>query len=240
LLAREVVDAFGDKAAFVSKDWGTSDLPARYGIDRYPVVFVDDVLVATPDDFGWFGAKGRYSPWREAASHDRFKKDLRRYIELRLRGETELGAVPSMPGDALQVARLPEFSLTDLAGRPLDRASLAGKVTLVEFWATWCAPCKTTVPWLGALQRAHADDLTVVAVAVGSEDAAARAFVGPDLVSRLRVVMGTSDLVARFGDVSAVPTLFVFDREGRTAGVFYGAPPELHEQVERLVDRLVR
>lgn len=235
-----MVEAFGDKAEFVSRDWGTSDLPARYGIDRYPAVFVDDVLVATPDDFGWFGAKGRYSPWREAASHERFTKDLRRYIELRLRGETDLGAVPSMPGDRLQVSALPEFQLTDLAGRPLDRASLAGTVTLVEFWATWCAPCKTTVPWLGELQLAHANDLAVVAVAVGSEEAAARAFVGPDLVSRLRVVMGADELVARFGDISAVPTLFVFDRDGRTAGVFYGAPPDLHENVERLVERLLR
>ena len=46
------MDEVGDKAEFVSTDWGTSDLPARYGIERYPVVFVDDVLVATPDDFG--------------------------------------------------------------------------------------------------------------------------------------------------------------------------------------------
>ena len=80
----------------------------------------------------------------------------------------------------------------------------------------------------------------MIAVAVGSEEAATRTFVGPDLVSRLRVVMGTSDLAERFGDISAVPTLFVFDRDGKTAGVFYGAPPDLHEKVERLVERIIR
>ena len=125
-------------------------------------------------------------------------------------------------------------------GEPVTIEPGMSNIVVVEFWATWCAPCKTTVPWLGGLQRAYADDLAVVAVAVGSEEPAARAFVGPDLVSRLRVAMATPDLVARFGDLSAVPTLFVFDRDGRTAGVFYGAPPDLHEKVERLVERLAR
>ena len=40
----------------------------RYGVKRYPVVFVDDVMVAQPDDFGWYGAKGKYTPWKESST----------------------------------------------------------------------------------------------------------------------------------------------------------------------------
>jgi hypothetical protein len=52
--------------------------------------------------------------------------------------------------------------------------------------------------------------------------------------------MGTPDTVRAFGDVSAVPTLLVFDREGRTAGAFYGAPPTLHAEAEAKLAALVR
>ena len=89
MLAKEVVQKYGDQVQFVSEDWGDSRLADRFGIKRYPVVFVNDVLVARPDDFGWFGAKGRYTPWLEASNHEKFKKDLAHIIDLELRGDTQ-------------------------------------------------------------------------------------------------------------------------------------------------------
>ncbi len=57
---------FGGKARFVEENYGGSELAKRFGVTRYPVIFVDDVLVATPSDFGFYGdgegQSGRYSP----------------------------------------------------------------------------------------------------------------------------------------------------------------------------------
>jgi len=55
-----------------------------------------------------------------------------------------------------------------------------------------------------------------------------------------RVVMGTEALAASFGAISSVPTMFVFDRQGKTATVFYGAPENLHSKAERLLDSLLK
>jgi cytochrome c biogenesis protein CcmG/thiol:disulfide interchange protein DsbE len=238
LLAREVVREFGGRARFESVDWGGSDLPRRYGITRYPVIFVDDVLVAKPDDFGWFGASGRYAPWREPSNHAKFQKDLSRSIALRLRGEQIDGGTPAIEADALQLATLPALTLTSLAGGTIDTKSLAGRVVLVEFWATWCPPCQSTLNWLGQLEQKYGSRLGVVAPAMDSEEPAVRAMAGSASLLG-SATMGTPELAAAFGDISAVPTLFVFGPDGKTAGVFYGAPPDLHEKVEKLLEKLL-
>ena len=238
MLAREVVREFGGQARFQSVDWGGSDLPRRYGVTRYPVIFVDDVLVAKPDDFGWFGSAGRYAPWREPANHAKFQKDLSKAITLRLRGEQIDGGTPVVAGDALQIPALPAFSLTSLTGATIDNASLKGRVTVVEFWATWCPPCQSTLNWLGQLERQYGSRLGVVAPAMDSEEPGVREMAGKASLTS-SAGMGTATMATAFGDIAAVPTLFVFDAEGNTAGVFYGAPPDLHDRVEKLLAKLL-
>ena len=63
------------------------------------------------------------------------------------------------------------LNITDLAGKPLTRADLAGRVVLVEFWATWCPPCRGTLSWLGEVKKRYGDRLAVITVAVESEEA---------------------------------------------------------------------
>jgi thiol-disulfide isomerase/thioredoxin len=108
---------------------------------------------------------------------------------------------------------------------------LAGKAVLVEFWATWCPPCRGTLAWLGELQRKHAGKLVVLAAAIESDEADVRR-IRAELGLELRVAMGTPEMARAFGDLSAVPTLFVFDPDGQTRATFYGAPPALHAEVE--------
>ena len=71
----------------------------------------------------------------------------------------------------------------------------------------------------------------VLAAAIESEDADVRR-IRQELGTPLRFAMGTPEMARAFGDLSAVPTLFVFDRQGRTRGTFYGAPPSLHAEAE--------
>jgi thiol-disulfide isomerase/thioredoxin len=220
----------------VVENYGDSELAKRFGVKRYPAIFVDDVLVATPKDFGWFGKgegkdEGRYAPLKSAASHERFRADLARMLKLVLAGDSAAARAQAASPVEAPVPRLPAFALTDLDGRAVASQDLAGKAVLVEFWATWCPPCRGTLHWLGELRKRHGDRLAVLAVAVESEEADVRKL-STELALPLRWAMATPDFARSFGDVNAVPTLFVFDRAGRKAAAFYGAPPALHADAE--------
>jgi thiol-disulfide isomerase/thioredoxin len=231
-----VVQDLGGKARFVAENYGSSALAKRFGVKRYPAIFVDDILVATPKDFGFYGkgegeGEGRYAPIRSAASHERFQKDLRRSIDLILAGRKEQARAEAAPAPAGEIAALPDLQLTALNGRRLTRRDLAGRAVAVEFWATWCPPCRGTLGWLGELKKQYGDRLEVVAVAIESDEADVKKLAG-ELGLPFTWTMGSPELARAFGDISAVPTLFVFDRDGKTAGVFYGAPPGLHAEAE--------
>jgi thiol-disulfide isomerase/thioredoxin len=208
------------------------------------VIFVDDVLVATPKDFGFYGkgegqGEGRYAPIKSASTQERFRKDLGRVIELLLAGRRHDATAAVQRQEAADVAALPAVALTDLEGRPVSREDLAGRPVLVEFWATWCPPCRGTLGWLGELQRRHGDRLVVLAVALESDEADVRR-VASQACAPLRWVLGTPDVARAFGDVSAMPTLLLFDAQGRTVGSFLGAPPGLHAEVEAKLAPLLK
>jgi thiol-disulfide isomerase/thioredoxin len=238
-----VVQSFGGAARFVAENYGESDLARRFGVTRYPALFVDDVLVATPKDFGFYGkgeggGEGRYTPLKTAASHDRLRADLTRMVELILAGQKEAARAAAAPSQAAEIAALPAFTLTDLDGRPIAKEDLAGRVVVVEFWATWCPPCRGTLAWLGELKKRHGDRVAVVALAVESDEADVRKLAA-DLSLPVRWALSTPDLARAFGDISAVPTLFVFDQAGRRAAIFYGAPPSLHAEAEAALGSLL-
>jgi thiol-disulfide isomerase/thioredoxin len=221
----------------VVENYGDSELAKRFGVKRYPAIFVDDVLVATPKDFGFFGKgegkdEGRYAPLKSAASHERLRADLARMLRLVVSGDKAAARAEAASAVETPVPTLPSFTLTDLDGRAVTADDLEGKAVLVEFWATWCPPCRGTLAWLGELQRRHAGKLVVLAAAIESDEADVRR-IRDELGLELRVAMGTPEMARAFGDLSALPTLFVFDGEGRTLGSFFGAPPGLHAEVEQ-------
>jgi thiol-disulfide isomerase/thioredoxin len=237
------VQSFDGRARFVSENYGDSQLARRFGVTRYPAIFVDDVLVATPKDFGFYGkgeggGEGRYAPLKSTASHERFRGDLSRMIALILAGRKDAARAEASPSKAAEIAALPTLSLTEIEGKPLAFADLTGRVVLVEFWATWCPPCRGTLGWLGDLKKRYGDRLAVVTLAVESEEAAVRKVAG-ELNLPLLWAMGGPEVARAFGDVSAVPTLFLFDGKGRTASVFYGAPPGLHAEAEATLAALL-
>lgn len=241
MLAQSVVQDFHGKVRFVSENYGDSQLAKRFGVTFYPVIFVDDVLVATPKDFYNMDGKatGRYIPFKSAASHEHFRADLSRMIELVLEGKKEAARANASPSEMKAAAALPAITITDLDGKRLSKEDLAGRVVLVEMWATWCPPCRGTLGWLGELRKRYGDRLAVIAFAVQSEEAQVRKLVG-ELRLPLVWAMGPPEVVRDFGDVTAVPTLFLFDREGRSITAFYGAPPTLHAEAEARLDSLLK
>jgi thiol-disulfide isomerase/thioredoxin len=238
------VQSFGGRARFVVENYGDSDVARRFGVTRYPAIFVDDILVAKPKDFGFYGkgegsGDGRYTPLKSVAAHERFRADLTRIIEQVLAGRRDAAAALGASPDSGEIKALPAFTLTDLDGRPLSRDDVAGRVVVAEFWATWCPPCRGTLSWLGKVKERYGDRVAVLAMAVESDEADVRRLVS-ELRAPLRWAMATPEAARAFGDVTTLPTLLVFDRDGRTAAVFHGAPPELHEQAEARLDALLK
>jgi thiol-disulfide isomerase/thioredoxin len=238
LLVRDVVDRYGGEVGYTVENWGESPLAARLGIERYPAVFVDDAVFALPRDLGFYGAQGaagRYTPWRDPANHARFRQDLIKLLDRVLAGEKieQAGGQPQED----ELARVPDFSLRALDGTLLSQADLSGRPAVIEFWATWCVPCRTTLPFLGKLAAAH-PELRVLAIAVESEEKEVRAAAAA-LPASLSVGLGTPEVARAFGDLTAVPTTFVVDAEGSVVAAIYGSPPGVEEQLRRAVEPLL-
>jgi thiol-disulfide isomerase/thioredoxin len=242
LLARDVAKEFEGKVKVVVEEYGTSPMAARFGVRRYPVVFVDDVLVARPKDFGFGGADdvsgGLYVPWLDPGNQRKFKDDLRRSVARRLAGEQIGGlnvADVATEADAAEGAvEMPSLALRDISGAVIDPSRLANVPIVVEMWATWCPPCRSTMAWLPSLQNEYGNRLTVIAIAVDSklEDVKKMA---ASFKPNYPIVMGTPDVIKEFGAVAAVPKLIVYDARGRRSRVIYGAPPNLHDQIQAAV-----
>jgi thiol-disulfide isomerase/thioredoxin len=248
LLIKDVSSEFGDRVKVVTEEYGNSPTARKWGVRRYPVVFVDEVLVARPKDFGFTGtddtSKGLYVPWRDPANQQRFKADLRRMIQMRLKGERVAGLdVDEVRTEAEDPAdgppTLPSIDLPTIAGTTVSPAGLAGKVVVVEMWATWCPPCRSTLAWLNSLEAKYGDRVEVIAVAVDSAEVDVRKM-SADLKAAYHIVQGTPEIISAFGDVAAVPKLFVFDTTGRRAQTFYGAPPDLHQKIESTVEKVLK
>ena len=233
------------RVKFVNENFGSSPLAERFGVQRYPAVFVDDVLIARPRDFGFFGEGekgGRYSPWvKNPQNQAKFQADLTRMIDLVLAGKKDEVSRERLDTteQSDQITVLPNFALTDLSGHPLSQEQVAGRVVMVEFWATWCPPCRATLTWLGGLKRKYGDNVAILALAVESPEDKVRATAG-SLSPEIRWAISDAKTARAFGDIVAVPTMLLFDRSGKTARALYGAPPDLHEQAEKILDVLVK
>lgn len=244
MLVQDVAAKYAGRVTFVSENFGASKLADQFGVKGYPAVFVDGVLVAAPRDFGYFGeveGTGRYAPWRSAESQAKFQADLTHMIDLILAGKKDVVS-REHAGVRMafsEIATLPQFTLTDLSGRSITAEQLAGRVVMVEFWATWCPPCRSTLEWLGQLKQKYGENLVVVALAVESPEDQIKS-IAASLSPDLRWGVTDAPTARAFGDITAVPTMFLFDQSGRTTRVLYGAPPDLHEQVTQIVGGLIK
>lgn len=112
-------------------------------------------------------------------------------------------------------ANAPSFTAVDLDGKRLVTASFHGKVVLINFWATWCPPCRAEIPDLIALQEKYRDRVQIIGV---SEDEApvevVRKFVIDHKIN-YPVVMTTPEIEKLFPGIGALPTSYVVDRDSR-------------------------
>ncbi len=112
-------------------------------------------------------------------------------------------------------AKVPDFTLRDLDGRTLKSSEWRGKVVFVNFWATWCGPCRAEIPSLIALQEKYRKELLIVGISEDEGDPADVKRFATAQRMNYPIVMLTPDTERLFPGVGAIPTTFVLDREGR-------------------------
>ncbi len=126
-----------------------------------------------------------------------------------------------------------KFTLKDIDGAPVDLSSYSGKVILLDFWATWCGPCKIEIPAFVELQHRYRDrGLIVIGVSVDDTIEQLRPFAAAYKINYpVLVGSGRDDVQQAFGPIWGLPTAFLIGRDGRTCRKMMGLhPPEDFEK----------
>jgi len=152
--------------------------------------------------------------------------------------------VPADANPSSEFKPAPDFTLPKLGGGTVQLSSLRGKVVLVDFWATWCGPCRAVIPHLNSLQAAHKEaGLEVVGVSLDRQRGAVTPLDQVEAFAKTTrmdyaVALGSQATAASFGGVRAIPTAFLIDREGRIRNRYVGMQPAgvMQEAVQSLLN----
>ena len=132
----------------------------------------------------------------------------------------------------------PDFALKDVNGKTVRLSDYRGKVVLLDFWATWCGPCRIEIPWFMDLERRNKDKgFAVLGVSMDDDGwEAVKPFLS-DLGVNYRVVIGNEETSQLYGGVDALPTTFLIDRVGKIAAVHVGLASrrDFEDGVEQLL-----
>ncbi len=154
-------------------------------------------------------------------------------VTLMILAGQHLARRPGTGGPALSKPGVPapEFALQTLAGQTLRLSDLRGKAVLLNFWATWCPPCKEEIPWFVELQKQYGPQgLQIVGVAM--DDA------GHDVIAKFAatmkidypVMLGTDQVADEYGGVESLPTTFYIGRDGKIVSRVFGLTS--HKDIE--------
>lgn len=178
------------------------------------------------------------SNWFTGTKHA-FTRSLRQHAPLAL----ALFALIGMPALALAVEvgePTPEINLPDLNGKKFSLAAHRGKVVVIDFWASWCAPCKEEMPVLESLYKRFKDSgLVVVGVSVDNEAANAKKFLTGVKVS-FPIVHDAGHVVADKFKPPRMPTSYIIDKAGKIRFVHAGFRKEDAKKIEEEVTKLLK
>lgn len=151
---------------------------------------------------------------------------------------TLLSAAPPNPWDIEDLIgkKAPDFTLKDINNRPFNLSSLRGKVVILNFWATWCPPCRAEMPSLNNLYREYRNKgLEVVAISTDRSYTVIKDYISKN-PSDITILIDTDNKVSRQFKVFSIPTTFLIDRNGiiieRYLGEENWTSPEIKKKIK--------
>ena len=141
------------------------------------------------------------------------------------------------PGDSLLHKQAPQFVLPDLNHQRIDLANYRGRVVLLTFWATWCAPCQIEMPHFVEWQTLYGKDgLQIIGISMDDDSAPVVALTRKRHVN-YPVAMGNEHIGEQYGGVLGLPVTFLIDRSGKVAARFKGETSlaAMEREVRRLL-----
>jgi thiol-disulfide isomerase/thioredoxin len=131
----------------------------------------------------------------------------------------------------------PPLQALDLLGKPVNKDNWAGKVVLVNFWATWCPPCREEIPELLELKKEYKDQLEIVGISEDDDPPEAVLKFARQKGMVYPIVMATPELIESYGGVPALPTSFLIDTQGRVVQKHSGLYPieNYHREIRSLL-----
>ena len=131
---------------------------------------------------------------------------------------THRHGAPVLVGDVRGITA-PNFELATLDGQRVKLSDYRGKAVLLNFWATWCGPCKVEMPWFVDLQKKYGNDgLVILGIAMDDSETPKIAQVASEMGVNYPVLLGTDKVSEAYGNVELLPTSFYIDREGKIVG----------------------
>ena len=132
----------------------------------------------------------------------------------------------------------PDFTLQDANGKAVKLSDYKGKVVLLDFWATWCGPCKIEIPWFIEFQRKYKDrGFTVLGVSMDEDGWQIVKPFAEEYKMNYPVVLGNDETATAFGGVEVLPTTFIIDKEGRIVATHKGLTGK--DEMEKAIEDLL-
>ncbi len=144
----------------------------------------------------------------------------------------------SQRGMNQEISRAPDFTLNNLEGKTVRLADFKGKVIILDFWATWCPPCRAEIPNFNKMHRLYSEKgLAIVGISLdeGGKNTV-QPFVEEFKVS-YTIVLGDDTVVENFGGIRGIPTTFVINRKGEIVKKLVGFHGQ--EEFESLIKPLL-
>jgi peroxiredoxin len=144
-----------------------------------------------------------------------------------------------LPPRLTQASFAPDFSLDSLDGKTMKLSDLRGKAVLLNFWATWCGPCKIEMPWFVDFQNQYrAQGLQIVGVAMDDASKEDISKFAKDMGVNYPILIGKEAVGDQYGGVPALPETFVISRDGKIVDKIIGlkGKAEIEDSIKKALD----